>query len=134
MIVVDASVVVAALIDGGDDGRWSRERLTGGGLAAPHLLPVEVANVLRRAANGGRISDDVAALAHGEMRALAVELFPYELVADRVWALRSSVTTYDAWYVALAELLELPLATLDRRLRGAAGPTCQFLVPGDGSA
>lgn len=124
-VVIDASAVVAALVDTGPDGRWAEALLTSD-LAAPHLLPVEVANVLRRAASAGEITDDVASLAHADLVDLRVELVPYELVADRVWQLRPNLSAYDAWYVAAAELLDAPLATLDRRLINASGPRCQF--------
>jgi predicted nucleic acid-binding protein len=49
--------------------------------------------------------------------------------AARAWELRSKVTSYDAWYVAVAEELDLSLATLDRRLAAASGPRCRFLLP-----
>jgi len=127
-LVVDSSVIVAALVDGGPDGSWAQELLIDD-LAAPHLLPVEVANVLRRAAAAGQISDDVASLAHADLLDLRFELVPYEAVADRVWQLRRNVTAYDAWYVAVAELLDAPLATLDRRLVEAPGPRCEFRTP-----
>jgi predicted nucleic acid-binding protein len=127
-VVVDASVVVAALVDGGPDGEWAETVLRADGLAAPHLLPVEVASVLRRAIECGDISEDVAALAHADLQNLRVELFPYEPLASRVWALRKSVTPYDAWYVALAEALGAEVATLDRRLTRAHGPRCTFLT------
>lgn len=128
-LVVDASVVVAALVDSGPAGRWAEELLATESLAAPHLLPVEVANVLRRSALAGEISADVAALAHGDLTDLRVELLPYAIVSDRVWQLRDTVTAYDAWYVAVAELLEAPLATLDHRLTSAPGPRCEFVLP-----
>ena len=64
-------------------------------------MPVEVANVLRRSELAGNISSDVASLAHGELASLRLELFPYYSFADRVWELRRTVTSYDAWYVAL---------------------------------
>lgn len=127
-VVVDASTVVAALVDTGSDGRWAESLLTAD-LAAPHLLPVEVANVLRRAVSAGEITDDVASMAHGDLVYLRVELVTYELVADRIWELRPNLTGYDAWYVAVAELLEAPLATLDQRLVSAPGPRCEFLTP-----
>jgi predicted nucleic acid-binding protein len=47
---------------------------------------------------------------------LDMELFSFDPFADRIWELRHTVTSYDAWYVALAEALRLPLATLDARL------------------
>jgi predicted nucleic acid-binding protein len=49
-------------------------------------------------------------------------------VAARVWELRRSITAYDACYVALAEQLRAPLATLDRKLSRASGPRCAFLL------
>lgn len=127
--VVDASVVVAALVDDGPVGRWAEELAASTPLAAPHLMPVEAANILRRAALAGDVSDDIACLAHADLLALAVELFPYELLAERVWELRGSVTAYDGWYVALAESLKAPLATLDARLARAPGPRCRFIGP-----
>jgi predicted nucleic acid-binding protein len=48
-----------------------------------------------------------------------------------VWTLHPNVTAYDAAYVALAEELDLPLVTLDRRLSRAVGPTCRFVTPPD---
>jgi predicted nucleic acid-binding protein len=98
-------------------------------LAAPHLMPVEVANILRRAAQTGELSEEIATLAHADLSALPVELFPYEPLAERVWSLRANVTAYDAWYVALAEALDAPLATLDRRLTRATGPRCELRSP-----
>ncbi len=127
--VVDASGVVAALIDDGPVGRWAEELVVATPLAAPHLMPVEVANVLRRAALAGDVSDDIASLAHADLAALAVELFPYDVLADRIWELRGAVTAYDGWYVALAESLKAPLATLDDRLTRAPGPRCSFIGP-----
>lgn len=127
--VVDASVVVAALIDDGPVGRWAEELVASTPLAAPHLMPVEVANILRRAALADDVSDDVASLAHADLAALTVELFPYDLLAERIWELRGAVTAYDGWYVALAESLKAPLATLDGRLTRAPGPRCSFIGP-----
>lgn len=128
--VIDASAVVAALVDSGRDGQWAETLLTSD-LAAPHLLPVEVANVLRRAVNAGEITDDIASLAHADLLDLRIELVPYEMVAERIWELRHNLTAYDAWYVAVAELLGAPLATLDHRLVSAPGPTCNFRTPSD---
>ncbi len=128
-VVLDASVVVGALVDGGDVGAWAEDVLDHPSLMAPHLLPVEVANILRRATTGGDTSPDTASLAHADMLDLRIELVAYSPLADRIWELRENVTAYDAWYVALAERLDAPLATLDRRLARATGPRCAFLVP-----
>jgi predicted nucleic acid-binding protein len=128
-LVVDAACVVAGLVDDGPDGRWAESMLASTQLAAPHLMPVEVANILRRAARAGDISDDTASLAHRDLLALDVELFPYEPFAPRVWQLRTNATAYDAWYVALAEALSAPLATLDRKLARAPTVRCTFRLP-----
>ena len=61
---------------------------------------------------------------------LDLELFPFEPLAGRIWELRHDVTSYDAWYVAVAEALELPLATLDENLAKSNGVTGEFLTPG----
>ncbi len=127
-IVVDASVVVAALVDSGPVGTWADELLESDDLAAPHLMPVEAANILRRAYQSGQISTDAASLAHGDLLALPVEYFPYEPFGARVWELRDNVTCYDAWYVALAEDLDASMSTLDRKLTRASGTRCNFLT------
>jgi predicted nucleic acid-binding protein len=128
-LVVDASCVVAALTDAGPDGRWAETLLATDQLAAPHLVMVEATNILRRAVLAGALSAADAGMAHLDLVRLRVELFSYSAFATRVWQLRDNVTAYDAWYVAVAERLEVPLATLDRRLVAAPGPTCAFLCP-----
>ena len=125
-VVVDASVIVAALVDGGPDGEWAASELAHEDLVAPYLMPVEVANILRRAVLAGDLSADIGALAHADLVRLRVGLFPYEPHAERVWTLRDNLTAYDGWYVALAEALEVPLVTLDRRVARAHGPRCEF--------
>jgi predicted nucleic acid-binding protein len=127
--VIDATALVAALVDSGADGSWAERELIDDHLAAPHLLPVEVTNILRRAVLAGEVSEDVASLAVADLLALRVELFPFEPLATRVWELRGSITSYDAWYVALAEQLEAPVVTLDRKLSRAPGLRCTFRVP-----
>jgi predicted nucleic acid-binding protein len=99
-------------------------------LAAPHLLTAEASDILRRSAAAGDISAEQAALAHADLLDLRAELFPYAPFASRVWELRGNVTCYDAWYVAVAETLNAPLATLDARLAKAPGPRCRFMVNG----
>jgi len=128
-LVIDSGFVVAALVDSGPVGTWADHLLATDNLAAPHLMPVEVANVLRRATMAGEISADTAAMAHGDLLSLRVELFAYEPFATRVWELRENVTAYDGWYVALAESLDAELATLDLRLTKATGPRCAFATP-----
>jgi predicted nucleic acid-binding protein len=126
--VVDASVVISALIEKGPKAAWAEEVLATQSLFGPHLLPVEVAHAIRSAALSGDITPEHATGAHNELRILPVALLPYEGVADRVWQLRSNVTPYDAWYVAIAEDLGVPLATLDGNLMRSPGPRCEFVT------
>jgi predicted nucleic acid-binding protein len=129
VIVLDASALVAVLIGDGDAGDAVLAEVAGEALAAPHLLPFEVVNVLRRLARGRLVSVDAATLALDDLTDLAVEYWPYELVADRVWELRNVLTAYDASYVAVAEALGARLVTLDRRLARARGVRCRVVVP-----
>ena len=128
-IVVDASAVVAALVDVGQDGDWAQAELREEDLVVPHLVMVEAANILRRAVLTGGISADVATLAHDDLLALRVDLYPYEPVASRVWELRHNLTAYDGWYVALAEAVGAPLITLDARIARAPGLRCEVRLP-----
>ncbi len=125
-IVVDSSVVVAALTDGDAVGQWARAGLAAEALAAPAHVYVEVSSVLRRGVLTGRLSAEVGALALRDAVRLPLDVYGFEPFAGRVWELRPSVTAYDAAYVALAEELDAPLWTLDRRLARASGPRCAF--------
>lgn len=128
-LVCDASALVALLLDSGPEGTWAASIVAGCDLAAPSLAAFETANIIRRHGASGLISDDQAAQAHADLLDLPIELWPYEPLASRAWALRSNLTTYDATYIALAELLGLPLITLDRRLANAPGLRCEVLTP-----
>jgi predicted nucleic acid-binding protein len=88
-VVVDASVVVAALASADATGQWAESVLAGEPLAAPHLMPVEAASILHRAELAGEISADTASLAHADLGRLRVEYFPYDPFAERIWELRS---------------------------------------------
>lgn len=130
--VVDASLLVAAIADDGTEGTWAEKVLSAGGLVAPHLALVEATNILRRLELTGRLSRLEAGAAAHDLLLLDLELVPFAPFSQRVWELRANVTSYDAWYVAVAEELDLPLATLDRPLAAAPGPHCRFLLPPSG--
>ncbi|MGB8386732.1 type II toxin-antitoxin system VapC family toxin [Mycobacterium sp.] len=129
-VVCDASAVAAALLDSGSDGQWATARLTDADLFAPTLLPYECTNVIRRAELSGAISTDQAAQAHADLLDLTVDLWPHDVLASRMWELRANLSSYDAAYVALAEILAAPLVTLDKRIRRAPGITCSVWLPG----
>jgi len=129
-VVVDSSVIIAALVDVGPHGVWAEDVLDGGALYAPELARLEATNILRRFERAKLITTPEANAAQDDLMQLEMELFSFEPFADRVWELRRNVTSYDAWYVALAEALELPLATLDKALSRSKGVACKFLTPG----
>ena len=127
--VVDASVLVAATTDAGPEGTWAEDILAEGEIVAPHLVLVEATNILRRLERSKQLTLLEASAAQRDLVSIGMLLVPFEPFAERVWELRRNVSSYDAWYVAVAEALNLPLATLDRRLSRASGPACRFLVP-----
>jgi predicted nucleic acid-binding protein len=128
-VVCDASALVALLLDAGPDGQWATEALTGADLAAPGTVLFETANIIRRHELGGLVSADQAAQAHADMLDLAIEHWPYELLAGRIWELRHDLPSHDAGYVALAELLGATLVTLERRIGRAPGLRCSVATP-----
>ena len=128
-LVCDASAVVSLLLDSGDTGTWLAGRCAGADLYAPALVGFECANIIRRHESRTLISPDQAAQAHADLLDLPVELWPWDVLAERAWALRHNLTSYDAAYVALAEILEAPLVTLDRRLERAPATHCVVIVP-----
>ena len=128
--VVDSSVLVAALIDTGPHGVWAEDVLAKGSLHAPELARAEATNILRRLERAKLITTPEANGAQEDLMQLDIDLFSFEPFADRIWELRHKVTSYDAWYVALAEALKLPLATLDEALSKSNGVACEFLTPG----
>ena len=128
-VVCDASAIVALLLDGGADGEWATRALTGVDLIAPTLLTFEAANIIRRFELAGTVSADQASQAHDDLVALAFEYWPYELLLPRVWELRHYLSSYDASYVSLAELIQAPLITLDRGIARAPGLRCPVTTP-----
>lgn len=128
MIVVDASVLAAALVDEGDAGDQARGRLRGETLAAPDLIDLEVASVVRRLRLAGALSERRARLAIDDLEALPFARAPHTPLLARVWELHSNLTVYDASYVALAELLDAPLLTADTRLSRAPAVRCTIEI------
>jgi len=88
---------------------------------APHLLAVEVAQVVRRYVQGGELRPERGEEALRDLADLDVVHHPHEPLLPTIWRLRSNLTAYDAAYVALAEALDAPLLTLDARLARSPG-------------
>lgn len=93
----------------------------GEALHAPHLIDLEVLQVLRRYAAAGEISSQRAREALDDLAAFRLRRWAHDALALRIWDLRQNLTAYDAAYVALAEALGAPLLTRDRRLASAPG-------------
>jgi predicted nucleic acid-binding protein len=120
LIVVDASAVLEVLL-GTETGAKVEDRLLSGGesLHAPHLLDVEVAQVLRRYAAAGDLSPERGREALTDLADFPLHRYAHDVLLPRIWELRSTVTAYDATYLALAETLIAPLVTCDARLASA---------------
>ena len=122
MIVVDASAVLEVLLRT-PAAASIEDRILGPGesLHAPHLIDLEVAQVLRRYAQRREIS---AARADRSLELFAqfpITRHSHEPLLERIWRLRENLTAYDAAYVALAEGLGAPLLTSDERIAKAKG-------------
>jgi predicted nucleic acid-binding protein len=127
MIVVDASAILELLLNTAGAERVA-ERLFAPNsiLHAPHLLDIEVAQVLRRYCRARRLDPDRAREALRDFADLPLNRYPHDLFLTRIWELRHNLTAYDAAYVALAEELGVPLVTCDRRLAAASGHDAQI--------
>ena len=127
MIVVDASVTANAVGDDAADGHAARAALRRDTeLAAPDLVDVETVAVLRKRWLAKTLTARRFRSAIADLADLAIIRYPTLALMDRAYELRANVTPYDAAYVALAEALECPLLTGDRRLASAPGPRCEF--------
>jgi predicted nucleic acid-binding protein len=122
MIVVDASALLEVLLRT-PAAQAVEERLFDDreSLHTPHLIDVEVAQVVRRYAARGEIDSERGGAALDDLAAFPMRRYPHDLLLPRVWELRNNLTAYDAVYVALAEALDAPLLTRDRHLAAAAG-------------
>ena len=126
MIVTDASALLELLLRtpaaGAVEARLFAPRQT---WHAPHLLDIELAQVIRRYVARGEIAAARGRAALADLAVLPLHRYPHDVLLPRVWELRHNLTAYDAAYVALAEALDAPLLTRDQRLAGAPGHRAQ---------
>jgi len=117
VIVLDASAAIEWLLQSPAGVRIDKRIFSPSqSLHAPHLLDVEVAQVLRRYVREKTITEQRGEEALEDLGDLPLNRYPHDFLLPRVWELRATLTAYDAVYVALAELLDAPLLTCDGRI------------------
>ncbi|MGB3411746.1 MAG: type II toxin-antitoxin system VapC family toxin [Microthrixaceae bacterium] len=130
MIVLDASALIEVLLWTPAGQRVAAVLSESSSTpCAPHLISVEVTQVLRRLCHLDQLDPHRAAGAIEDLTDFNIERYDHEILAGRIWQLRGHMTAYDAAYVALAELLDAQVVTFDKRLARAGGTTATFLVP-----
>lgn len=121
MIVLDASAILEVLLQTPAAPRVSRLIFAGNeSLHAPHLIDLEVVQVLRRYVRVAVISAQRGTEAVTDLLDFPITRYPHSVLLGRVWQMRQDLTAYDAAYVALAEALDARLVTRDRALARAA--------------
>jgi predicted nucleic acid-binding protein len=129
--VIDASIVVTVLADA-EHASWAKAQLSTGGadrsLWVPHLIDAEVGQALRREVAVGRLGEGRADAALQDLMRMPLRRIDHIGLIHRAWELRHNFSFYDGLYVALAEGLDVPLVTLDRRLARAAGDATKVAV------
>ena len=130
MIVLDASAAVDLLLGVPPRGEAiaGRLRADAEGIAAPHLLDAEVAQVLRRFVLRSEISADRAIAALDDLRMFPLTRYPHVELLQRAFELRDNVTVHDALYLALAERLGATLVTCDSALSTVPGHAASVVV------
>jgi predicted nucleic acid-binding protein len=129
VIVLDASAIIELLLRTPAGNRVEQRIYSSAELLhAPHLLDVEVAQVIRRLAAAGRIAPARGAVTLQVLTDMSIIRHSHSMLLQRIWHLRENFTAYDAAYVALAETLDAPLLTCDRKLARAANHRARIEV------
>ncbi|RMH23529.1 MAG: PIN domain-containing protein [Acidobacteria bacterium] len=122
MIVVDASALLELVLLTADAVKVGERIFTSSEMVhAPHVIDLEVTQVIRRYCALGDVAETHAQRALDDLAILAIVRHPHGPLLPRIWQLRHNVTAYDAAYLALAETLDAPLLTRDARLANAPG-------------
>lgn len=131
MIVIDSSAVLDLLFGSDPEAAWVREQLDRARwkVRVPHLIDVEVLQVIRDRVVTGRLSAEDGRRRLRRMLEFPLKRYPHVSLLERAWELHPNVAAPDAVFVALAEALNLPLVTTDRRLARAPGPRIPILAP-----
>lgn len=128
MLVVDASCLFEVVADTPRASAIAARLAADVDQMAPHVVDVEVMGVIRAQYLQGRLDGTAAGQAVADLRDWPGERFGHRWLLERAWGLRDSVRGWDAIYVALAEVFDATLLTMDERLARAHGPTCRIEV------
>ena len=129
MIVLDASAMLEQLLGTPKGQRvWETYLVESESFHVPHLLDLEVAQVLRRYAHQGMLAEHRLAQALKDFLDFPLTRYPHDPLLPRIWTLRDNFTAYDAAYIALAEVLNIPLVTCDARLAAAPGHSASLIL------
>jgi predicted nucleic acid-binding protein len=129
MIVVDASALLELLLNTAAGARVAARLFAPReSLHAPHLIDLEVAQVLRRYSLAGALDAARGAEALEDLADVPLRRYPHDVLLPRIWDLRRNATAYDAAYLALAEALDAPLVTRDRALASIPGHAARVEV------
>jgi predicted nucleic acid-binding protein len=128
VIVVDASLIFHLIVDGPKASEAIEALEKQGTMVAPQLIDLEILNALRKQRMANRVSRERIEQALGDFNAIAIERYPTHHLNTRIWELCDNLTPYDACYVALAESLEIPLYSLDRRMANAPRHNAQIII------
>lgn len=121
MIVVDASAAAEWLLDTPKAGAVRARAIREDALVAPHLIDVEVLQAFRNLTAAGILDPVRARDALTDLAEMRMTRYPHFALLPRIWELRHNLSAYDAAYVALAEAMDAPLLTCDRKLSAASG-------------
>jgi predicted nucleic acid-binding protein len=123
VIVLDASAAIEWLMKSPAGAKVDRRLFSSrpSTLYVPHLLDVEIAQVLRRYVREKSMTASRGEEALRDLLDLPLNRYPHDILIPRVWELRAVLTAYDAVYVALAESLDAPLLTCDQKIALASG-------------
>ena len=128
MLIVDATCLYEVVVDSLLAEQVRLRLAADEDQAAPHIVDVEVLSVIRRHALAGRLDPTAASQAVEDLYSWPGERYGHRRLLPRAWELRHTLRGWDAFYVALAEVLDARLLTLDERLARATGPRCVIEV------
>jgi predicted nucleic acid-binding protein len=122
VIVVDSSIILEVLLRTKSAESIEKKIFSRGQtLHAPHLIDIEIAQVIRRYISAGELTPERGMQAIEDLIDVRITRYSHDIFLPRIWELRTNMTAYDAAYVALAEILDSPLLTRDAKLARSQG-------------